>query len=485
MATVYSKDPKIATIMVGRDRLKGYSADERKKAESLKNPQTGTALAGAIAARVADSYFDMLAGDKEEKTRKMQAALLAGEDPYLAALAESGAGKEALSTAAQRKEADRIYARSREDAARDAEEAFKRKVKFERIKAGIRAEAGPDAKDIDVIVKTRPDGQQEIVRINKVTGERLPVGTMGESVRSVVKSAKTLTGDARPGPIANPQVAGTPEGADAADPARGQTVMGVPATAAAPAQAAPAQAEPAPAQPVPQGVNVAELYKRRARNMADAEAKAPEEAARAEAKRNERITSLDESLKNLFKIREYAEPNPNVPSQMPESSSGTLGDILEWVPGNWDSKQVRKYLNNIQSEITIGKMKELKELSPTGATGFGSISLPELVMLQNSLTTLDKSSSPENFREQVKDTILMFQMMRAKANGDWSEDHERAWRARYDQFWGKYGRPKEDWNKLLDLSDEERKKYGMVDPEEPKPASENPATRGRILRKLD
>lgn len=469
MVKVYGGDKSVPIITVGRDRLKDYSKAERDKAKMLKNPQGGWGLAAAIAANVADPYFDKLAGDKETQTRLAQAAILEGK-PYLAALAEGGAGTDALKIAAQRAEADRLYARNREDAAKDAEDDFKRKVKFERIKAGIKSALGPNSKDIDIVVKKRPDGTEEIVRINKITGERLPVGTMNESVKSVVKSAKTLTGDTRPGQVANPQPAET---SDATDPARGQVVMGVPTTASTPAAAAPAQAAPATAQPVPQGVNVAELYKERAKRQAKAEAEAPEIAAREAAKREERVGSINETLKALYKIRQFAEPQEGMPSQLPESSSGALGYVMRNIPGT-DASDAYNELSKVQSEITIGTMKQLKELSATGATGFGSISKPELVMLQNSLTTLNQTSSPEEFREQVADTIQLFQVMRAKAAGEWTPELEKEWQGRYQQYWGKYGAPDEKADEIYNNIGETKKAE-----------SEKPKTRGRILRKLD
>lgn len=76
----------------------------------------------------------------------------------------------------------------------------------------------------------------------------------------------------------------------------------------------------------------------------------------------------------------------------------TQGDLKIGVPMiRNDVKDADAQLKNIAGQAALSTMARLKALSATGATGFGSLTAPELKLLENSMATLerDKISNTE------------------------------------------------------------------------------------------
>lgn len=57
-----------------------------------------------------------------------------------------------------------------------------------------------------------------------------------------------------------------------------------------------------------------------------------------------------------------------------------------------DAKDAKARLENISGQVALSTMARLKSLSSTGATGFGSLTAPELKLLQNSIDTLQSEN---------------------------------------------------------------------------------------------
>lgn len=57
-----------------------------------------------------------------------------------------------------------------------------------------------------------------------------------------------------------------------------------------------------------------------------------------------------------------------------------------------DAKDAAAKLRNISGQVALSTMARLKALSSTGATGFGSLTAPELKLLQNSIDTLESEN---------------------------------------------------------------------------------------------
>jgi hypothetical protein len=58
-------------------------------------------------------------------------------------------------------------------------------------------------------------------------------------------------------------------------------------------------------------------------------------------------------------------------------------------------------LDTINSTIGIGRLLEMKEASPTGATGLGALTAPELQLLLASLGSLNQAQSADQLRRNL------------------------------------------------------------------------------------
>lgn len=83
-------------------------------------------------------------------------------------------------------------------------------------------------------------------------------------------------------------------------------------------------------------------------------------------------------------------------------ATGTLSRPFSLYSGTPAGK-VRSYVKTLQSGVALGAMQRLKEMSATGATGFGSLSAPELDLLINDIGALDPDNTePEIFTKTVE-----------------------------------------------------------------------------------
>ena len=85
-----------------------------------------------------------------------------------------------------------------------------------------------------------------------------------------------------------------------------------------------------------------------------------------------------------------------------QPTTGTLSRPFAMLSGTPAGK-IRSYVSTLQSGVALGAMQRLKEASSTGATGFGSLSAPELNLLISDIGALDPDTTePEIFRATVQ-----------------------------------------------------------------------------------
>ena len=81
--------------------------------------------------------------------------------------------------------------------------------------------------------------------------------------------------------------------------------------------------------------------------------------------------------------------------------SGFFGKTASFIPGTSAYDQVAD-AEFLQSNVALGAMAELKRLSSTGATGFGSLSERELRVLTDKFANLNPFVSPDLFRSNLR-----------------------------------------------------------------------------------
>jgi len=81
--------------------------------------------------------------------------------------------------------------------------------------------------------------------------------------------------------------------------------------------------------------------------------------------------------------------------------SGFFGKAASFIPGTSAYDQVAD-VEFLQSNVALNAMAELKELSPTGSTGFGALSEKELRVLTDKYANLNPFTSPDLFQKNLK-----------------------------------------------------------------------------------
>jgi len=81
--------------------------------------------------------------------------------------------------------------------------------------------------------------------------------------------------------------------------------------------------------------------------------------------------------------------------------SGFFGKASSFIPGTSAYDQVAD-VEFLQSNVALNAMSELKELSPTGSTGFGALSEKELRVLTDKYANLNPFTSPDLFQSNLK-----------------------------------------------------------------------------------
>lgn len=125
--------------------------------------------------------------------------------------------------------------------------------------------------------------------------------------------------------------------------------------------------------------------------------KAEEERAKAmQAKeaQNDAVASLARTIEKIDTIK--ADVTDSWTGVGGLGETGMSGYMQSGIPGS-AAYSLRKDIKTIDATQVLQAMTRLKELSPTGSTGFGALSAPELELLRSSVANLDPDMDQETF----------------------------------------------------------------------------------------
>jgi hypothetical protein len=100
------------------------------------------------------------------------------------------------------------------------------------------------------------------------------------------------------------------------------------------------------------------------------------------------------------------------------------GSYLGYLP----ETEQRAFANSRQtlvSGLAMENLQKLKQLSPTGASGFGALSYPELLVLQDSIAKLDTASDPASVNAAL--AIIEEKLLKVKQAAVRSFTDDAAW----------------------------------------------------------
>lgn len=103
--------------------------------------------------------------------------------------------------------------------------------------------------------------------------------------------------------------------------------------------------------------------------------------------------------------------------------TGFLGAVQGSIPGR-PAYSLREDLGTIDATQVLQAMTRLKELSPTGSTGFGALSAPELKLLQSSVARLDPNMDQETFMSNLDTARKVYSDMLLRIKGGGKEANE-------------------------------------------------------------
>jgi hypothetical protein len=93
---------------------------------------------------------------------------------------------------------------------------------------------------------------------------------------------------------------------------------------------------------------------------------------------------------------------------------GTTAAIGPEIFGAGQSKTLASYLDTLKSVLTVENLKELKQLSTTGASGFGSLSDKEGEILASTIAKLDPTMSESVLQENLRTIGDLLDKMRGR-----------------------------------------------------------------------
>lgn len=103
-----------------------------------------------------------------------------------------------------------------------------------------------------------------------------------------------------------------------------------------------------------------------------------------------------------------------------KATSGFPAQVSQYVGGT-PAFALDQALDPIRSATAIGKLIQMKESSPTGASGFGSLSSPELNLLLNRVSSLKIGQSDEDMAASLDAAEEEFKRLRDKAKTGYGE----------------------------------------------------------------
>lgn len=106
------------------------------------------------------------------------------------------------------------------------------------------------------------------------------------------------------------------------------------------------------------------------------------------------LTNTEREYDNMIKEAEDIMNDPSV------GSATGMASALSIVPGT-GAKRVAARLETLKAKTLLNVLASLKELSATGASGFGALSNTEGENLRNSISTLDRNLSTGDFKSSM------------------------------------------------------------------------------------
>jgi hypothetical protein len=99
------------------------------------------------------------------------------------------------------------------------------------------------------------------------------------------------------------------------------------------------------------------------------------------------------------------------------SSAAGWGSLLKWMPES-KSLDLEATLNSINAQKLINQIQALKETSPTGSTGFGSLTQSEGQQLIDRLGALRQGQAPEVLKEALVDIRRLMGKLAGRTSKD-------------------------------------------------------------------
>jgi DNA-binding transcriptional MerR regulator len=87
--------------------------------------------------------------------------------------------------------------------------------------------------------------------------------------------------------------------------------------------------------------------------------------------------------------------------------AGLFGSPMAGVPGS-PAHDVQQLLASVKANISLDRLRAMREASPSGASGLGAVTLPEHQMLQAAYGSLAQSTTPELFERNLRRVRMLY-----------------------------------------------------------------------------
>lgn len=138
-----------------------------------------------------------------------------------------------------------------------------------------------------------------------------------------------------------------------------------------------------------------------------------EKTAKLASAQEDAAYQLSNVIEKIGKLRADVKDNSWFPGL---GETGWLGARLGSIEGT-PAYSLRKDLGTVDATQVLQAMTRLKELSPTGSTGFGALSAPELELLKSSVARLDPNMDQETFLANLDQAEKVYKDMLARIQG--------------------------------------------------------------------
>lgn len=148
-----------------------------------------------------------------------------------------------------------------------------------------------------------------------------------------------------------------------------------------------------------------------------------DKAAKLTAAQEDAAYQLRNVIEKIGTIRADVKDNKWFPGL---GETGWLGARLGSIEGS-PAYSLRKDLGTVDATQVLQAMTRLKELSPTGSTGFGALSAPELELLKSSVARLDPNMDQETFLANLAQAEKVYKDMLARIDGGGAKAAPKGW----------------------------------------------------------